>query len=141
MENDNKTIAAFAPKISNDSISKFEILLDKLKQLIEKINKKIVIIIGIIRFSYNNENFIHCPIKKIKNNGGTIKIGRCKHFNSLLDTVENRKKLTYHKFIFHCKGEKSNKNNNMKFKLNTTKTFDEVLINELIKYNKKLKNK
>jgi hypothetical protein len=137
----NKNLVCSVPKININDINKFEILLDSLNKLTKTNGKKIVILIGIIKYTVDNQNFIHCPIRKIKKCGDIIKIGRCKHFQPLLDTIENRKKLIYHKFIYHCKGEKTNLKNKFKYKLNTIKSFKDVLINEELKFNKIIKKK
>lgn len=57
--------------------------------------------LGVIKFIFNGNEYIHCPIRKVKNNGTFVKFGVCKHLDSLLNTKENRKKLSVHKFQFH----------------------------------------
>jgi len=95
----NKTILdsiKYCPSI-NDSV------INELNEIFEKtrMKKKKRALLGVIKFIYNGDEYIHCPIRKVKSNGSFVKFGVCKHLDSLLNTKENRKKLSIHKFQFH----------------------------------------
>jgi hypothetical protein len=58
--------------------------------------------LGIIKFSYRNKTYIHCPIKNVLADG-TISFGVCERFKTLENSLRNRQRLCTHKFRYHYK--------------------------------------
>jgi hypothetical protein len=110
------------PKIKEDIIDKIYNLIDKNK----KSNKK-KLSIGIIKFKYNNIDYIHCPIKKIKDKGTCVKIGICKEFEPIMDSISNRKILSSHYKFHHCKGKKLVGDNICEIKLKTSLSLEDFI--------------
>jgi hypothetical protein len=126
----------FMPIMSKKSKNMFNKLLDSVKN---KRNRNLNI--GVLKFKdKNNIKYIHCPIKKIKENGKIIKVGVCKTFKSVIDNKENKKLLTIHKFKdhYHCRPPDHDA---IQLRLNTKKTFDEILNIYKAKDDKRRKNK
>jgi len=88
----------YCPQISNEILKNLENIFNNAKK---KKYKKIVL--GVIKFNKDGNDYIHCPIKKIINKGADIVFGVCK-FPSLLDNAVNRRKLSLHKYHFHYCG-------------------------------------
>ena len=120
-ENENKIKV---PKISKEIINEFNKLVTntKIKQ------KKKNISLGIIKFKHNNKEYIHYPIKKIKENGNKIKIGVCSHFETLENNKINRRILSSHKYQYHynCCGVSKN-SECIQLRLKSDKSIEEVL--------------
>jgi hypothetical protein len=55
---------------------------------------------GILYFIFNNNEYIHCPIKEVLPSG-LIKFGNCTHFKPILNNFRNRQKLSTHKYRYH----------------------------------------
>ena len=131
--NDNE-ILNNKPSIKKETKDMFYTLIDSVKN---KKNRNLNI--GVLRFTDVDGNVcIHCPLKKIKNNGNIIKVGVCKTFSSVIDSVENRKLLTIHKFKDHynCRAPDHDA---IQLRLNTKKSFEEVLNIYKLKDEKKKK--
>jgi len=112
------------PIIGKEIINEFNKLVEntKIKQ------KKKNISLGIIKFNHNNKEYIHCPIKKVKQNGNKIKIGVCSHFKTLENNIINRRILSSHKYRYHynCCGVSKN-SKCIQLRLKSDKTIEEVL--------------
>ena len=72
------------PELKKEVIDNIYYLIEKKKNSIKK-----KLSIGIIKFKHNNIDYIHCPIKKIKNGGSCVKIGICKEFQPMIDNINN----------------------------------------------------
>jgi hypothetical protein len=105
------------PKLTKDFKNKVKL------HLLSKPTRKKKYILGVIKFLYNNKNYIHCPIKKITKKG-KIKFGICKNFKTIEDTFRNRQKLCTHKFRFHYD---SNKKNSRCLHLKVSKSIESIL--------------
>jgi hypothetical protein len=106
------------PKYSQSFIDEVDKKLLKFDKTISSPKYKL----GVIKFSHNNKNYIHCPIKKVENN--LIKFGICENFQSLENTAFNRQSLSIHKYRYHfnCDSEKSKILN-----LKVSKSIEDVL--------------
>ena len=116
----NQMFIPIAPKIPK--CIKCEV---KEKLLSSYAYKKNKITLGILKFKCDNKIYIHCPLKKIKDDG-KIKFGVCRNFTSLEDSLLNRQKLCTHKFRYHYG---SDKNKSKRLKLQVSKSIEEVLQN------------
>ena len=120
-ENENKIKV---PIISKEIINDFNKLVEntKIKQKKKKIS------LGIIKFNHNNKEYIHCPLKKVKQNGNKIKIGVCSHFESLENNKINRRILSSHKYQYHynCCGVSKN-SECIQLRLRSDKSIEEVI--------------
>jgi len=121
-DGNNIVDSLIVPEISIDSINKISKLIEKKKK---SKNKKLML--GILKFNFKNIDYIHCPIKKIKDNGCTIKIGTCKKFKSLQDNKINRKILLSHFLHSHCNGEELCGENICNIKLKPSISIDEFI--------------
>ena len=112
----------YCPEI-DDSIIK------DLKEIFEKCRKKKKkrALLGVIKFIHEGNEYIHCPIKKVKDNGNNVKFGVCKHLDSLLNTKENRKKLSIHKFQFHYLSKPPDVDN-VNLYLKTQNSVEEIIV-------------
>ena len=81
--------------------------------------------LGVIKFSYNGKNYIHCPILKLDENN-QIKFGVCKTFKSLENTFNNRQKLCAHKYRHHFKCDKLLSSN---IHIKASQSIEDVLLN------------
>ena len=116
-----------------------DLIINELKEIFEKCKKKKKkrALLGVIKFTYDGNEYIHCPIKKVKNNGNIVKFGVCKHLDSLLNTKENRKKLSIHKFQFHYLSKPPDLDN-VNLYLKTQNSVEEII--EKMKNNLKMNN-
>ena len=116
-----------------------DLIINELKEIFEKSKKKKKkrALLGVIKFTYDGNEYIHCPIKKVKNNGNIVKFGVCKHLDSLLNTKENRKKLSIHKFQFHYLSKPPDLDN-VNLYLKTQNSVEEII--EKMKNNLKINN-
>ena len=101
-------------------------VINNLNEIFEnaKLSKKKRALLGVIKFNHNNEEYIHCPIKKVKNNGDNVIFGVCKHSESLINNAGNRKKLSAHKFQYHYHSMRAE---NVKLYLKTNESVEEVI--------------
>ena len=117
-ENNIKNKIDYCPPLNSKIINDLNDIFEKAKL---KKNKKIVV--GVIKFEKDGNNYIHCPIKELKNEGTNIIFGVC-NFPSLLDTPINRRKLSLHKYHFHYLGQIPNLNT-VNVCLKTTKSIED----------------
>ena len=128
--NENKIVLEsikYCPTIDDSIINDLNEIYEKAKR-----KKKKRALLGVIKFIYNGDEYIHCPIKKVKSNGNFVKFGVCKHLDSLLNTKENRKKMSIHKFQFHYLS-KSPDSDQVTLFLKTQNSLEEII--------EKMKNK
>jgi len=124
LKNTDNVSAIKIPKIKKK-------LKKKLMNYISTYNMKENIVLGIHKFYYNKDCYIHCPIKKVSKSG-KIKIGICKGFNCLKDSFRSRQKLSTHKYRYHFK---SNKKLSKFLILKVSKSLKEVLFEETLSKN------
>ena len=130
-ENNNLNTISYCPSIEENIIENLNEIFVKAKS-----SKRKRALLGVIKFIHNGREYIHCPIKKVRKEGEIVKFGVCKHTDSFLNTAENRKKLSAHKFQYHYLSKRPNSNTvNLHFK--TTKSLEEII--EKIKNKKKSK--
>ena len=80
------------------------------------------------KFNHNNKEYIHCPLKKVKQNGNIIKIGICSHFKSLENNKINRRILSSHKYQYHYNNCGVSKNSEcIQLRLRSDKSIEDVL--------------
>jgi len=121
------------PNINESTINSFN-------RIVEKTKNKKSIKMGVIKFKDNENNeYIHCPLVSVDHNN--IIIGVCKHFESVLNNTEGKKRLASHKYQFHYKCYKNNNIKNISVYLKTNEsieaTVDEYILKENIKKTKK----
>jgi hypothetical protein len=115
-------IRLIIPKIDIDIINRINKIIERKRR--SKNNK---LMLGIQKFSLNNVEYIHCPIRKIKKNGSIIVIGKCKQFKPLVDNKLNRKTLLKHFLFCHCKGEELRGEGICNIKLKASISLDDFL--------------
>jgi len=122
---DNKLDKVVCPPLDENLICKLNKIFKEIKSDDDNVdNKKMSL--GIIKFNYNGNNYIHCPIKHVKKKGKDICFGVCSHSNSLLDTAINRRKLSAHKFQYHYYGQAPD-SNFVNIYLKTSLTVEEAI--------------
>ena len=137
INNDKDNNIIIVPDISKELKNDFNKLVENIKIKQKKKN----ISLGIIKFIYNEKEYIHCPIKKFKNKGEKIKIGICSHFKSLENNKINRRILSAHKYQYHCNSCGNNKNDKgIQLRFKNRKSVEEV-IEEYKNRDKKRKKK
>ena len=86
---------------------------------------KVKYYLGIIKFKYKNKTFIHCPIQSVNLVNGEIEFGVCQNFEPIENNVQNRQKLSSHKFRYHYN---SDKDLSSSLKLKVSKSIEEVVL-------------
>jgi hypothetical protein len=122
---DDKLDKIVCPPLNENLISKLNQIFKEINSVDDNVDTK-KMSLGIIKFSYNGKNYIHCPIKHVKKKGKDVCFGVCSHSNSLLDTAINRRKLSAHKFQYHYYGQAPD-SNSVNIYLKTSVSVEEAI--------------
>jgi hypothetical protein len=118
----NKNIC---PPLNENVISELNEIFNKIKCRNKEDGKKMSV--GVIKFKNDGKDYIHCPIKHVRNKGKDVCFGVCTHSISLLDNAINRRKLSAHKFSYHFYGQAPDPNN-VNVYLKTSLSIEEAII-------------
>jgi len=118
------------PNVSECTINSLNTIIEKSLKL-KTMNKK-TIKMGVIKFKDNENNeYIHCPLVSV--NHDNIDIGVCKHFDSVLNNFEGKKRLASHKYQFHYKFYKNSNIKNINVYLKTNESIEDTVNKYILK--------